>query len=47
MQQFGVSAMPTIKFMKPEGTVVHEFLGYKPLGAFIGEMNTARQNAGN
>lgn len=47
MQQFGVNAMPTIKFMKPEGTVVHEFLGYKPLGAFIGEMNTARQNAGN
>lgn len=47
MQQFGVNAMPTIKFMKVEGAVVHEFLGYKPLGAFIAEMDTARQKAGN
>jgi thioredoxin-like negative regulator of GroEL len=39
---YNISALPTIKFMKSDGTVIHEFLGYRPLDAFIGEMNKAR-----
>jgi thioredoxin-like negative regulator of GroEL len=46
-QQYGVSAMPTIIFMKPDGTAVHQFLGYRDLGTYLSEMNKARQAAGN
>jgi thioredoxin-like negative regulator of GroEL len=42
MQRFGVRAMPTIKFMKPDLTVVHEFVGFRPLAQFLAEMNKAR-----
>ncbi len=45
-QNWGVRAMPTIKFTKPDASVVHEFVGYKPLQAFVGEMEKARQMAG-
>jgi thioredoxin-like negative regulator of GroEL len=41
-QQFGVSAMPTLLFLNNEGAELHKFLGFKPVDAFIGEMNKAR-----
>ena len=44
--QFNVSAIPAIKFMKPDGTVVHEFVGYRDLATYIGEMKKALQMAG-
>jgi hypothetical protein len=31
---------------KADGTVVHGFVGYKPLGEVLKEMDTARQMAG-
>jgi len=42
---YGVSAMPTIIFMKPDGTVISQFLGYRDLRAYLGEMNKALQMA--
>ncbi len=42
---FGVSGLPTIKFLKGD-TVVHEQVGYSPVGPFIETMNKARANAG-
>ncbi len=41
-QQYGIEAMPTIKFIKADGTVVHEFLGYRPTAEFIAEMEKAK-----
>jgi thioredoxin-like negative regulator of GroEL len=46
MRRFGVSAMPTIKFLKNDGSVVHEFLGFRPLDQFLAEMNKAKAAAG-
>ena len=46
-QAYGASALPTIKMTKADGTVVHGFVGYKPLHGVLAEMNTARQQAGN
>jgi thioredoxin-like negative regulator of GroEL len=45
-QAFGANALPTIKMIKADGTVVGGFIGYKPLGAVLAEMNAARQNGG-
>ncbi len=42
MSQYGISGFPTIKFIKPDGTVVHQLVGYVPLAQFLQEMNTAR-----
>lgn len=38
-QQFGIEAMPTIKFLRPDGTVIGGFVGYIDLNAFLVEMN--------
>jgi hypothetical protein len=32
---------------KADGSVVHGFVGYKPLPGVLAEMDTARQDAGN
>ena len=44
--KYNVSALPTIAFMKPDGVIIHQFLGYRDLGAYIAEMNKARQAGG-
>lgn len=41
-QAFGISAMPTIKFIKADGTVVHEFMGYRATADFVAEMHKAK-----
>lgn len=46
-KQYGVSAMPTIIFMKADGTPIHKFLGYRDLHSFMSEMNKARDMAGS
>ena len=43
---WNVNAIPSIKFLNTDVQVIHEFLGYKPLPEFLGEMNKARQMAG-
>lgn len=45
-KHFGVSGYPTIKFMKPDETIVHEAVGYRPLAAFLAEMDKARAKGG-
>jgi thioredoxin-related protein len=40
-QKYGVSGYPTIKFLRSDGTVVHEIVGYMPLGPFLAEMQKA------
>jgi thioredoxin-like negative regulator of GroEL len=44
LQQWGVSALPTIKFLTKDLKEVHGFVGYKPTHEFIAEMNKARGN---
>jgi thioredoxin-like negative regulator of GroEL len=41
-QRFGARALPTIKFLKSDGSAIHEFVGFRPLGSFLEEMNKAR-----
>lgn len=41
-QKYGITAMPTVKFIRGDGSVVHEFVGYGGPEAVYGEMNTAR-----
>jgi thioredoxin-like negative regulator of GroEL len=42
MTKYGVRGYPTIKFMRADGSVNHEFVGFRPLNEFIAEMNRAR-----
>jgi len=44
--RYKISAYPICKFIKPDGTEVHESVGYKPTAPFIAEMNTARSKGG-
>ncbi len=44
--RYKISAYPICKFIKPDGTEVHESVGYKPTAAFIAEMNTAKSKGG-
>jgi thiol:disulfide interchange protein DsbD len=46
MQRYGVTAFPTIKFMRPDDTIVHEIVGYRPVDAFVAEMEKAKASAG-
>ncbi len=43
---WGVRALPTIKFLKADASLIHEFLGYRPLPQFLQEMDKARQMGG-
>lgn len=45
-QRYGVEAMPTVKFLKSDGTVLHEFVGYGGPAQVLGEIRKARQMAG-
>jgi thioredoxin-like negative regulator of GroEL len=45
-QMYSVRAMPTLKFLKADGSVVYEFLGFRPLPQFLEEMNKGKQAAG-
>jgi hypothetical protein len=45
-QQWNVHAMPTIKFTTADSQILNEFLGYKPLPAFLQEMEKARSAGG-
>ena len=44
---YQVTALPTIDVMTPDGTVVHQFKGFRPVNEFIAELDRARQMAGN
>ena len=41
-KKYGVTGYPTIKFLDSDGNAVHEAVGYRPLNAFLQEMNKAR-----
>lgn len=41
-QKYGISAMPTVKFLKGDGSVIHEFVGYGGPDQVYGEIATAR-----
>lgn len=41
-RRFNVSAMPTIHFVRPDGSVAHTMMGYRPTPQFISEMETAK-----
>lgn len=45
-KRYGVEAMPTVKFLKSDGTVLHEFVGYGGPAQVLGEIRKARQMAG-
>lgn len=41
-QHYGVTAMPTFKFVKADGSVVSEAVGYRPVAEFLPLMEKAR-----
>lgn len=43
---FGVTGLPSLKVMTATGKVVHQFVGYRPLGPFLQEMQKGRAAAG-
>lgn len=43
---FAVTGLPALKIMNASGKVVHEFVGYRPLGQFLQEMQKGRAAAG-
>lgn len=45
-QQFGVTAMPTVKFLNPRGEVVHEFIGYGGPAQVMSEIEAAKGRFG-
>lgn len=42
LKSWGVSALPTIKFLKKDLSEVGGFVGFKPTAEFVAEMNKAR-----
>ena len=44
-QQFNVEGLPTILFLKPDGSVIHTIGGYMPPGPFAKEMQIALNKA--
>lgn len=40
--RYGITAMPTVKFLKGDGSVVHEFVGYGGPDQVYGEIATAK-----
>lgn len=41
-KKYGVTGYPTIEFLDSDGNAVHEAVGYRPLSAFLAEMDKAR-----
>lgn len=44
--KYGITAMPTTKFVNSKGEVVHEFVGYGGFDHVMGEIKTAQQKFG-
>jgi len=40
--KYGITAMPTVKFIKGDGSLVHEFVGYGGPDQVFGEIEKAR-----
>ncbi|MBX3115485.1 MAG: thioredoxin family protein [Fimbriimonadaceae bacterium] len=45
-QRYGISAMPTVKFVNGAGEVIHEFVGYGGFDHVMGEVKTAQNKFG-
>lgn len=45
-KKYGIEAMPTVKFIKPDGSVVHEFVGYGGFSQVMNEVETAKSKYG-
>lgn len=45
-QKYGVSSIPNVKFLKADGSVAHEFLGYASPEQVYGELDKARSKKG-
>lgn len=45
-KNYGITAMPTVKFLNGQGKVVHEFVGFGGFDQVMGEIETAKQKAG-
>lgn len=40
-EPYNVSGVPDIRFLRPDGTEVHKFVGYQPLQGVLNDMATA------
>lgn len=45
-QRYNIEAMPTVKFLKSDGSVLHEFVGYGGPAQVLAEIKKARSMAG-
>lgn len=45
-QKYAIEAMPTVKFIKPDGSIVHEFVGYGGFSQVMKEVETAKSKYG-
>lgn len=43
---WGVSGFPTTLFISKDSQKLHEVVGYRPVSAFVAEMDKVRQAAG-
>ncbi len=46
-QKYGVTAMPTVKFLNAQGEIVHEFVGYGGYSQVMSDIQTAQSKATN
>ncbi|HVL37975.1 MAG TPA: thioredoxin family protein, partial [Fimbriimonadaceae bacterium] len=44
---YRVTALPTLIIMRPDGSVVHQWLGFKTLPGILAEMDRGRGMAGH
>ncbi|HWP30224.1 MAG TPA: thioredoxin fold domain-containing protein [Fimbriimonadales bacterium] len=45
-REFKVDMVPTVVFLTGDGKEVHRFVGFVPPDGFLGELETAKKNAG-
>jgi len=43
MDEYGGRGYPFLVVLAPDGTLLHKFSGYRPVGQFVEELNQARQ----